>query len=214
MAKNDRTTKLIIFSHSVTAVILIGAHSRLPNKPPCSSINNSSNSSHDQSMDCPDKEAVLASSATHNQPSDSLSSSRTMSPAESLSEKASTREYSSSESDGPPTEAVNRCAQSCKGLWNGCSFGEKHEPHCRLRCSPRACQQCHEVIDADWIRRGRWLEDCVAWDQDGEHQHSKEGLPARRKRGKKFTHLFVAWALIFGLRMCWEFWSLPALEKT
>lgn len=163
-------------------------------------------------MDCPNKEAVLASSATHNRPSDSLSSSRTMSPADSLSEKSSTRELSSSQSESPPTEAVNRCAQSCKGLWNGCSVGEKHNPHCRLRCSPRACKQCREVIDADWIRRGRWLEDCVTWDEDDEHQHGGEDLPARRKRGKWITTLLVIWTVAGGLGMCWEFWNHPALE--
>lgn len=124
------------------------------------------------------KEASSASENGNTQSSHSPHSSRTMSPARSLSEKGSTHEKSSSESESPPPEPVNTCAQFCWGLWNGCSFGENHQPHCRLKCSPRACKQCREVGDEEWLRRGQWLEDCVSWDdEDDEDQHSEKDLP-------------------------------------
>lgn len=173
-------------------------------------------------MDCPNKEAVPASRPQNNQPSDSLPSSRTMSPAETMSVadfvSAIAHENSSSQSESPPPYAVNSCAQSCRGLGNGCSFGENHEPHCRLNCSPRACKQCSEVIDADWIQRGRWLEDCVSWDEkDGEHQHSEVNLPTRRRRYFRSSMIVfaVSFAVIWviqGLAMSWEIPNLPMLE--
>lgn len=124
------------------------------------------------------EEASSASGNGNTQSSHSPHSSRTMSPAHSSSEKESTHEKSSSESHSPPPEPVNTCAQFCWGLWNGCSFGEDHQSYCRLQCSPRACKQCREVGDEEWLRRGQWLEDCISWDdEDDEDQHSEKDLP-------------------------------------
>lgn len=124
------------------------------------------------------KEASSASGNRNTQNSHSPHSSRTMSPAHSLSEKELTHEKSGSESESPPPEPVNTCAQFCRGLWNGCSFGENHQPYCRLKCSPRACKQCREVGDEEWLRRGQWLEDCISLDdEDDKDQHSEKDLP-------------------------------------
>lgn len=124
-----------------------------------------------------EREIKEASSASGNGNTQSSHTSRTMSPAHSLSEKGSAQEKSSSESESPPLEPVNTCAQFCRGLWNGCSFSENHQPYCRLKCSPRACKQCREVGDEEWLRRGQWLEDCIIWDdEDDEDQHSEKDL--------------------------------------
>lgn len=132
-------------------------------------------------MECPNEETLLAVGNVTAPRSASQPSSRTISPTQSSSENTSTHEKSSSASECPSPELINSCAQSCKGLWNGCAYGEHHQPHCRLRCSPRSCRQCREVGDADWIQRGQWLEDCVSWDDEDEHQRAERDLPPRRQ---------------------------------
>lgn len=162
-------------------------------------------------MECPNKEASLALGNDNPQQSHSPHSSRTMSPARSLSEKESTHEKSSSETESPPSEPVNTCSQFCWGLWNGCSFGENHQPHCRLKCSPRACKQCREVGDEDWLRRGQWLEDCVTWDEeDDEDQPSEMDLPTRRRilRVTQIIVISVQTIIMAGM----FYWSQPNLH--
>lgn len=131
-------------------------------------------------MERPNKQNLLGSKTGYAPQFHGLPSSRTISPTDSLSERESKHEQSSSELESPPPELINDCAQSCSGLWNGCSYGEHHQLHCRLRCSPRACKQCREVGDAEWIRRGQWLEDCISWDEDDEYQRNEKGIHTRR----------------------------------
>lgn len=150
-------------------------------------------------MERPNEKAWTASKIVNNSTHDSLPSSRTMSSAESLTERASACEKSSSESEAPPPESTNSCAQSCRGLWNGCSYGENHQPHCRLKCSPRACKQCRNVGDEDWIQRGQWLEGCVSWGDD-EHPDGEQGSHTRQVQVGLVTAISaiaVFWAGVF-----------------
>lgn len=161
------------------------------------------------------KEASSASENGNTQSSHSPHSSRTMSPAHSLLEKESTHEKSSSEPESPPPEPVNTCSQFCWGLWNGCSFGENHQPHCRLKCSPRACKQCREVGDEEWLRRGQWLEDCVNWDEEeDEDQHSERDLRRRQERHRvntKIIQLSAMMLIMVGLNY-WMNYRLSTME--
>lgn len=134
-------------------------------------------------MESPNEEGLLIVGNETAQHINSQLSSRTISPTQRSSETTSTHEKSSSASECPSPELINSCAQSCRGLWNGCAYGEHHQRHCRLRCSPRSCRQCREVGDSDWIQRGQWLEDCVSWDEEDEdeYQHAERDLPPRRQ---------------------------------
>lgn len=162
-------------------------------------------------MERPNKEALLASKAGHTLPSDSLYSSRTISPTDSLSERESNHEQSSSELESPPTELINDCARSCRGLWNGCSYGEHHQLHCRLRCSPRACKQCREVGDADWIRRGQWLEDCISCEEDDEPRHSEKDIHTQQVGVNNFI-VISAFAFILVGVCYWIYRARHTLE--
>lgn len=85
-------------------------------------------------------------------------SSSSQSPISSQSEESSTNNQRSFGSESPP----DLLRTPCRGRASGCHYPENDQPHCHLRCSPRACKQCREVLDADWVEKGRWLEDCVS----------------------------------------------------
>lgn len=99
----------------------------------------------------------------------SSASSRTTSPKDSQSEKTSIDNQSTSGSESPPDSVDNICS----GLSSGCYLHD--QPHCHLRCSPRACKQCREVLDADWIEKGRWLEDCISSEEEDEQRRGDKG---------------------------------------
>lgn len=160
-------------------------------------------------MECRSKEASLALRAGGSQTFNSLPSSRTISSTNSLSDRESKHGQSSSELESPPTELINDCAQWCKGLWNGCSYGDYHQPYCRLRCSPRACKQCREVGDADWIRRGHWLEDCISLEEEDENQD----VYTRQGGVNKFIAI-CAFAVICAGVFYWIYRARHILELT
>lgn len=158
-------------------------------------------------MEPPNEETLLVVGNETAPRPDSQPSSRTISPAQSSSENTSTHEKSSSASECPSPELINSCAQSCNGLWNGCTYGEHHQPHCRLRCSPRSCRQCREVGDADWIQRGQWLEDCISWDdEDGEGD-----LPPRRQ-GVSTVIAVSAFVVFSATILYWNYRTLAISE--
>lgn len=103
----------------------------------------------------------------------SWASSRTTSPTDSQSEKTSINNQSTSGSESPPDSMGN----VCNGLSSGCCLHD--QPHCHLRCSPRACKQCREVLDADWIEKGRWLEDCISLEEEDEQWHGAKHTTTR-----------------------------------
>ncbi|POS74294.1 hypothetical protein DHEL01_v207316 [Diaporthe helianthi] len=72
-------------------------------------------------------------------------------------------------SESPPPDPVE-IPYTCHGRASGCCYPEDGQPHCHLRCSPRACKQCREVLDADWFETGRWLEDCVSIPEGDEER--------------------------------------------
>lgn len=97
----------------------------------------------------------------------------------------------------PPPDLVNHCSQFCMGLWNGCSYGGHHQLNCHLGCSPRSCKQCREVGDADWIRRGQWLEDCISWEEEDEHERRGGGHRKTTGRSQE-SHRYSRFRSIIG----------------
>lgn len=153
------------------------------------------------------KEASIGQRVGRPPYSDSHPSSRTLSPSDNLSEQTSKHENSSSELESPPPELLNHCSQFCVGLWNGCSYGEHHQLNCHLRCSPRSCKQCREVADADWIRRGQWLEDCVSWEEEDEHE-----LRETEREGAKKIIAISAIAILLAGVFYWTYRAHDILE--
>lgn len=111
----------------------------------------------------------------------SWTSSRTTSPTDSQSEKISINNHSSLGSESPPDSVDNICS----GLSSGCCLHD--QPHCHLRCSPRACRQCREVLDTDWIEKGRWLEDCISLEEEDEQRRGDKRNTTRPGLKKVLT---------------------------
>ncbi|KAG8165947.1 hypothetical protein KVR01_004499 [Diaporthe batatas] len=81
----------------------------------------------------------------------SSDSSQSPTSTSSRSEKSPTNNHKTLGSESPPDLVPTRC----RGRASGCHYPEDGQPHCHLRCSPRACKQCREVLDADCIDKGR-----------------------------------------------------------
>ena len=147
-------------------------------------------------------EALLAWQAMHFPLFNSSTSSRTASPTDSQSEQTSSNEHSTTDSESPPPEAIEDTV--CNGFSGNCLYGENDQPHCHLKCSPRSCKQCREVTDKEWIQEGRWLEDCISWDEDDEQRHKEKDLSGRQGVTKviAFGGLAVLMAGIF-------YWMCP-----
>lgn len=127
-------------------------------------------------------------------------SSQTLSPRDSRSEKPSTNDQNTSGSESPPDPIDN----VCNGLSSGCYYFEHDQPHCHLRCSPRACTQCREVLDPDWVEKGRWLEDCISSPEEDEQRSGDNGIPTRTGFKKVLTIGAFAASAIGFLYCAWQ----------
>jgi hypothetical protein len=107
-------------------------------------------------------------------------SSQTLPSTDSQSENPSTNDQNTSGAESPPEPVANLC----NGPSAGC-FIEK--PHCHLRCPPRACKQCREVLDPNWMNKGGWLEHCISLPEGDEQRSGGEDIPARPGFKKALT---------------------------
>lgn len=105
--------------------------------------------------------------------SDSWSSTPTIPPAETLSDQTPADEEWDREVHYLLDRSEDDHVQPCQGMSEGC-HNRRLQTHCHLKCSSEPCECCQNAGDADWIRKGQWLEDCISCQEDDEYERGEK----------------------------------------
>ncbi|KAJ0108680.1 hypothetical protein J7T55_015114 [Diaporthe amygdali] len=94
--------------------------------------------------------------------------------------------------------------QPYQGMSEGC-HNRRLQTHCHLKCSSEPCECCQYAGDADWIRKGQWLEDCISCQEDDEYERGETDAPIPRSDTTGAIAIGVValiWSKGLGLEFC------------